>query len=269
MSDALTDFILKPAAPFAAGVVLFGVVWGVFKGVEEVVNDETKLDIWAWLAERKPLGPMLQSWPNTFTQVFDQVFGTRPFSWKRFYRSSIVSFLTASVVWGFYYITHFRGHHVTTTEFLVSPIYMFVFCSLPGYVSLLKTRYILGHMRANPWLRSVFILLDLLITVVLSLSLVFIEFLLARLQDKSVSTDWLIVAQLLTVPALFTSLCVWLFASSGFLLKAARRFDIGFQWFNRRFDIEKKPLSAIGLVVGSLVALLYWSWAIIRYFYPA
>jgi hypothetical protein len=54
---------------------------------------------------------------------------------------------------------------------------------------------------------------------------------------------------------------VWLYAGSGFLLKAARRFDIGFQWFNRKFDIEKKPLSAIGLVAGALVAVVDWGFA--------
>jgi hypothetical protein len=48
------------------------------------------------------------------------------------------------------------------------------------------------------------------------------------------------------------------YVGSGFLLKAARRFDIGFEWFNRKFDIEKKPLQSIGLVAGALVAVVYW-----------
>jgi hypothetical protein len=61
----------------------------------------------------------------------------------------------------------------------------------------------------------------------------------------------------------FTSIWLWLYALSGFLLKAAHQFDIGFQWFNRRFDIEKKPLSSIGLVAGALVALVYWAAVIV------
>jgi hypothetical protein len=52
---------------------------------------------------------------------------------------------------------------------------------------------------------------------------------------------------------------LWLYAGSGFLLKAARRFDLGFDWFNRKFDIEKKPLQSIGLVAGALVAVVYWA----------
>ena len=50
--------------------------------------------------------------------------------------------------------------------------------------------------------------------------------------------DW--TALNFTVPflasALFTSIWLWLYAGSGFILKAARRFDIGFDWFNRKFD---------------------------------
>lgn len=59
-------------------------------------------------------------------------------------------------------------------------------------------------------------------------------------------------------PAFFTSIWLWLYAGSGLVLKAARRFDVGFQWFNRKADIEKKPLQAIGLVAGSVVACCYW-----------
>jgi hypothetical protein len=60
---------------------------------------------------------------------------------------------------------------------------------------------------------------------------------------------------------------IWLYVGSGFLLTISRRFDIGFAWFNRKFDIEKHPLNAIGLVAGSLVALLYWAWATFRHFH--
>ena len=61
------------------------------------------------------------------------------------------------------------------------------------------------------------------------------------------------------LPAFFTSIWLWFYAGSGFLLKAARHFDIGFDWFNRHFDIEKKPLQSIGLVAGALVAVVYWA----------
>jgi hypothetical protein len=42
-------------------------------------------------------------------------------------------------------------------------------------------------------------------------------------------------------------------------LRLVCQFDIGFDWFNRHFDIEKKPLQSIGLVAGALVAIVYWA----------
>jgi len=64
-------------------------------------------------------------------------------------------------------------------------------------------------------------------------------------------------ALLWVFPAFFTFLWLWLYAGSGFLVKAARRFDIGFDLFNRKVDIKKRPLSAIGVVAGALVAVGY------------
>jgi hypothetical protein len=64
-------------------------------------------------------------------------------------------------------------------------------------------------------------------------------------------------------PTCLTAIWLWLYALSGILLKAARRFDIGFEWFNQKFDIEKKPLQSIGLVAGALVAIVYWTAVIV------
>jgi hypothetical protein len=50
-----------------------------------------------------------------------------------------------------------------------------------------------------------------------------------------------------------------LYVGAADILLVARRFDIAFQWFDSKVDIEKKPLSAIGLVAGALVALVYWA----------
>jgi hypothetical protein len=46
--DTITKSIQSPPRSFVAGVVLFGVVWGFFKGVESVLADETSLSgCWA------------------------------------------------------------------------------------------------------------------------------------------------------------------------------------------------------------------------------
>jgi hypothetical protein len=66
-------------------------------------------------------------------------------------------------------------------------------------------------------------------------------------------------------PSFFTCVWLWLYAGSGFLLKCSRHFDIGFQWFNSKADIEKHPLSAIGLVAGCIVALLWWTVVLVKW----
>lgn len=84
---------------------------------------------------------------------------------------------------------------------------------------------------------------------------------LGQAKDSHTNHSWLSFV----VPAFVTSIWLWLYAGSGFLLKFARRFDIGFAWFNRTFDIEHKPLSAIGLVAGCVVAVLWWTVVVVRW----
>jgi hypothetical protein len=73
-----------------------------------------------------------------------------------------------------------------------------------------------------------------------------------------------VTLRLSIIPALTVSIWMWLPTASGFLLKAARHLDVGFQWFNRRFDVEKKPLQSIGLVASAIIAIGYWGAVIIH-----
>jgi hypothetical protein len=298
MPDALTnisEFIIKPSAPFAAGVVLFGVVWGFFKGVESVLKDDTKLEIAIWLLGVK-VGQKLEPWPETFAKVFDRVFGKKHLSWKCFLRSCAASYALGAVVivlsllrWREYFAL--RDPLVWLAFIALSLIN----AAIPDYVSLLETRYVLKAMKrvrfGAVW--GLLICLDLAITFALGLfgayatiyvcarsHSVLLFRLLVRLPHSGVAVlaliyhtsfgghrnllwDLLWHTPYMVFPAFFTSIWLWLYAGSGFLLKAARRFDIGFDWFNRKFDIEKKPLQSIGLVAGALVAVVYWAVVIV------
>jgi hypothetical protein len=60
-------------------------------------------------------------------------------------------------------------------------------------------------------------------------------------------------------PTFFTACWVIFYGAGGMVLRIARALDVGFTWFNRRFDIENQPLKSIGLVAGVLVAIVYWT----------
>lgn len=283
MPDGLTQLILKPTGPLAAGVVLFGVVWGTFKGIEGILNDDTKLEIAVWLLGRKKFGPRVQPWPDAFTKILNQVFGRRYFSWTCLWRLALVSVI-ASYLTGFVFaVLHglALSDMFTQTGFIVFVITTLA-TVLPSYLSLLETRYVLSCMRrsANAKVWAGWLVLDLLSTIytgilgtLLSVGIVrdktdtfgdmlftmFTAVLVHPLDMLSIFLTPNHGLYPLLVPPLLTSVWLWLYAGSGFLLKAARRFDIGFDWFNRHIDIEKKPLQSIGLVAGVLVAVVYWA----------
>jgi len=73
------------------------------------------------------------------------------------------------------------------------------------------------------------------------------------------------LATIFWLPTFFTSIWLWLYAGSGFFLIFAQRFDKFFAWFNSHVDIDKKPLAAIGLVAGCIVAVLWWGVVLVRW----
>lgn len=278
MADTLTtisNFITSPPGRLVAGAVLAGIVWKFFEKVEEKLNDNTKLEIALWLLSVKATGK-LDPLPDTFAKVFDQVFGNKPLSWKCFWRSVAVSMVT-SVLALMLVVRPTEWGHGPTLRVLAFILFSNIF---PDYVSLLETRAVLGAIKRRGVLVSILLLvLDICVTViimeqgiVLALNVMITHF------RRPLAESWYVLLHpafalqfvneshlwFLIYPAFFTSIWLWLYAGSGFLLKFARRFDIGFEWFNRKFDIEHKPLSAIGLVAGCIVAVLWWGVVIVR-----
>jgi hypothetical protein len=299
MGNALTtftDFVIKPSAPFAAGIVLFGAVWGFFKGVESVLTDQTKFEIAVWLVGVKA-GQKLEPWPETFATVFDRVFGTRHLSWKCFLRSCVASLsVTCIGAVGVGSIPRFETTVGAYLAWWLRVLIFFMACNaIPDYLSLLETRWVLRTIRNGQSGRVTVaaVLLDGLFSLGFAFMAFHVSYWLrdavhdvrigspgyARVSIGKIGAlflhptdvapgdvNWLLQSHryvYLVLPAFFTSIWLWLYAGSGFLLKAAQRFDVGFDWFNRHFDIEKHPLSSIGLVAGALVALAYWTAVIV------
>ncbi len=268
MSDTLTTittFINSPPGQLLAGATLAGIVWKFFERVESLLTEQTKFEIAVWLLERKKFSPKVEPWPNTFAKVFDRFFGTKHASWKCFGRSSVVTI--AITLPPLLLISQAAFPDLLIYLLPVVPINV-----VADYLSLLKTRLCIrkiATLKAITWL---IVGGDALLSLFISFSafLMFVGFrqgysvVMPLIRDafggERPDTS---SAAMIVFPAFFTSIWLWLYAGSGFILKAARRFDIGFQWFNAKFDIEKKPLQSIGLVAGALVAIVYWTAVIV------
>jgi hypothetical protein len=258
------------------------------KEVEEKLTDDTKLQIAIWLVGVNTTRTV-ENWPVTFTKMFDRMFGRQHVTWKCFWRSCIASYsalFVSGIVGAFLTKYNLFKHLVIAPEFLVTALLGNVFTD---YISLLQTRTFLALMNrsSKSHIYVILLVLDALITysiacIGLALSssaiMIYILWHYNTLADRSIilpylRTVWRVIdvavlsgalfksLQMNTMfiaPAFFTSIWLWLYAGSGFLLRTARHFDLGFMWFSGKFDIEQKPLQSIGLVAGTVCALAYW-----------
>jgi hypothetical protein len=269
VADAVQKLINSPPGQLAAGGVLAGIVWKFFERVEAVLAEQTKFEIAVWLVGvqiQKNVAP----WANTFATVFDRVFGLKHLSLRCFWRSCLAS--TASVLLVAALISLLVGHWM----FVLVGLLFLPVAVVPDYISLLKTRRLISAFARTQSLgtHAGILLLDFTVGVLLAflfpLALASAVYLLFGPEEsgnlqwdgETYATAFFALALPNLGASLFTSIWLWLYAGSGFILKAARRFDLSFGWFNRKFDIEKKPLQAIGLVAGSLVSIVYWGFVL-------
>jgi hypothetical protein len=283
LADALKQIFgsatVRVLSQLGVGIGLLYFIDKFFKVVEEKLNDDTKLEIAVWLLGLKTV-ERVKRWPDTFAKVFDRVFGDRHLSWKCFFRSCIASAITLVAVAAVLLLRAQDMSNFSMSSFiraLLSDLRIQVPVNIGlDYLSLLCTRYFISLTRRFTSFRATFLLLSLAILVSVSIAfgawilVVSLDKMLYRPSGRYAFLHFLTEIRLgigSLCASLFTSIWLWLYAGSGFLLKAAHRFDIGFQWFNRHFDIEKKPLQSIGLVSGALVAVLWWTVMLTRWLY--
>jgi hypothetical protein len=252
--------LLGKVVPSGLAVFLIGmsaalIVGGFFSWAESLLRSATKSEIAVWLLGAQS-EHSVRNGRKTFIAVYKALF-VPGFSWQSFFRSAMVGTL-AFVFYGFRYI----AYRELTLKVQMMLAALFVYSAFAAYLSVLRTYFFITiaeegteRQERKTTLGALFfdiVLADWMLMIPLKV--------FAIIDSVFISEDP--VFGLLLIPCFFSSAFLWLYAGSGFLLKAARRFDIGFQWFNRKFDIEKKPLQSIGLVAGALVAMLYWGFAL-------
>jgi hypothetical protein len=284
MSDALTEItnlILSPPKIFAAGIGLFTAISTFFAVVESRARKSTKDKISQWLRvknfEMGLVADQSLSWSGTFAALFDTIFGSRHLTWKCFMLSCVASYSVFSLVYcanGYFY----GFAHPLLTDVVRTFRWAFIVNVIPDYISLLKTRFLLGQCINSSVAKQVrFVILDFVATSLIAFAAVLLysvgtsnvlDFLSVNDSASFLLKSFLVNGdtQLWTLPAFFSFIWTFLYAASGFLIKSIRASDRILQWVNSIFDLETYPLSAIGLVAGSLVAILYWGWAAFRHF---
>lgn len=152
------DLSIPPALVYLASwLSVTGGVWALFDRAETVATEEAKQAVTRWLRNLDPAGPLAR-WPATFAVVFDRVFGARHLSWRCFGRSCVASVASVAIVTGLWVALR-RAEAVTfiTRDLsgslvfgLVVVLLSLVLNTLPDYLSLLKTRYVIRWMTTRP-----------------------------------------------------------------------------------------------------------------------
>jgi hypothetical protein len=251
-------------------------VWKFFERVEAVLTDQTKLEIAVWLLGVK-VGQKVEPWPSTCVRLFDEVFG-----WNEgvpYFKTFLYAVILTVAAFVLTIILGLLGiWEPPLAAFSLGVSGYPEFQSLTGvpiYISVIVTRLLMYLMGRTPsaWKWTAIIGVQSSLCLYLGILGLKVEALWFDRPSYGAATIpfWPDLPKMVAAlfhrrfplnavyPVLLTSIWLWLYASSGFVLKGARHFDIGFQWFNRHFEIEKKPLQCIGLVAGAIVALVYWA----------
>jgi hypothetical protein len=266
-------------------------------------NTKLEIAVWLSNVEvGKKIAPWPETFVTVFDRVFGKKYLSWKCFWRSCVASLAMATISATVMLNTHVTDDptFSMLSGSVVGWLLVFISIVIGMCMIDFLSLLETRWLLGRM--GRYKQTIFHILclvgDLILTCALaSYGIAFASFLLGcwfvAFSPPNIATHWPLQFLLdkLSSPALllketfnpgyygpylvdidlrfvlgaafFTSIWLWLYAGSGFILKAARRFDIGFDWFNRKFDIEKKPLQSIGLVAGALVAIVYWTAVIV------
>jgi len=250
----------------------------LFWWANDAIAEEKRAAFGNWF-KNASLSEISREWHIVFNGMFDAIFHDKHFSLRCFWRSCIASalafmfsyFLVTSLSSGGGTHTHYQ--HLNYASLSLSFIVVIILNSVADYVSLYETRKITGIMNQNNKLFC------LVLDFVFTFSVVLVAFwifanaatlLLGRVLEVSlyqaaaqIAETFVIFAQgalsgdgspllpMAVISTYFTSVWVWLFAWSLWVIKWA-----SFSWVQNYFDTNN-PFRAIGLVAGTTAAVLW------------
>lgn len=144
---------------------------------------------------------------------------------------------------------------------------------VPDYISLLETRYVIRRMSGERSMVRIlfFLAIDFAFTFTIAFvaySLFFIFFyrwevgealrcFLAHTLALSSPDYPAIPSGIFFYSTFFTSVWVWLYTLSGFIVKLGEYLGVGFSWLKAILDIKNKPLRSMGLILDILISIAF------------
>jgi hypothetical protein len=262
MADTLTTItklIQSPPGQLAAGGVLGGIVWKFFERVEAVLTDQTKLEIAASLFDVR----VANKWRSSIAVCTATLSG---FSQRVRTLAALATGVIGCLATFGPLVTSLStilGVDMDETDLRGLGVYsLFVCCLVSLAVDALIDYRGDGSEKRHKTLAGFIVFFPI------SMSFPFIMFTIVQNElTPGRITVWRILYYFpyssVLLGLLLSTSWLWLYGVAVAILMLMRRFDIGFAWFNRHFDIEKKPLQSIGLVAGALVAVVYWAAVIV------
>ncbi len=279
--------LLRVLAPLPG---LWAFIWVVFARAEKVASPALKWRVAAWLKSADP-ARVVAGWPPTFVEVFDLVFGEKHLSWRCFGRSCLASVgavLVVTVYWAALrpreVLAALRGSQAANTA--LSYFILTLLLSLwPDYVSLLKSRRLIGWMNRRPRILRLLagLAFDLSATIILVgfswYIYLLLKFIVLYGGVYSVGLIFRLPLYLTVVAmwgsyslsaapgfppegiwpwaTLFTTAWATLYAVAGGLLILARYMGIGLSAARWGLDIDTKPIMSLGVVAMGVVTAAY------------
>jgi len=168
-------------------------VYTLFEKAEESIKTDARFAISDWLRSFDPLRK-IKNFPSLFISTFDSIFNIEGSHAPSFLRSSIascVSLIVLILFWGILHTDQFLNYFLGVVDsdtdvfikllLMIFPFLIGCFLNLfPDYLSLWKTRFIIGLLQTKPIYLSVpLFLTDLFITSILALGPLYLFFSLA------------------------------------------------------------------------------------------
>jgi uncharacterized protein len=270
----------------AAWLATIGTLWMLFERAGRIASPEAKQSVRRWLRREVTSTGMRESWPRSFAQIFDTVFGVRHISWRCFWRSSIASFTAVIItvlLWialmpdrALFLLTTEVSHSETFGRFLGTVLAAGIINLIPDYISLLETRLVIRMMEKKaslPWGIGLLVL-DIFLTIAIFIGILMVCYLSITQQVPrslpTAATIWTGLKQLaafeefrgappgiMFYSTFFTSVWLWLYAGSGLMARLVESSLRGFVWIRRLLNVDKEPVLAAGTLCIAITTCMY------------